>query len=299
MISQLTSSDDKARHRATMLLADLLHLPALQTSYLEPAVVHLFVVFFCHRLSDYPSIVPSLHALLALVKYHPKSFNPKYCDILDICQTVFREIHVEALAQTIRQKVFELFLAIFSSECIQNSDSISEGKSSSIEIFGSEKVCMEIFTGLVNSMEGEKDPRCLVAALNMLKQGVTHFSFLFTESSTNSDDVIEKLFDNVACYFPITFSPPEDDPFGVTAESLLLSLENVLCAHAALHKHVLPFLVDHLTDEHSLGRVQATNLLLRLGTSEEYSPKVFRYIAPEDTEVGGKEHSILAAIAER
>lgn len=301
-----------------MLVANLLHLPELQQLIFEPAVVHLFVVFFSHRLSDYPSIVPSLHALLALIKYHSESFNPKYSDILDIFQTIFKEIDVGSLAQTIRQKVFDLFLAILSSKCVQfQGKDMTQQKSHNIDIFGSEAVCLEIFTGLVVSMEGEKDPRCLVAALKLLALGVKQFSFLFDNStgstgsagltggSLPSDGIIEKLFDSVACYFPITFSPPEDDPFGVTTESVIQSLENVLCAHSALHKHVLPFLVDHLTDETTLGRVQATSLLARLGTFEEYSPKIFRYIVPEGLEsndgVGGKENlnSILVAITER
>ena len=117
-----------------------------------------------------------------------------------------------------------------------------------------------------------------------------------------SDEIIEKLFDSVACYFPITFSPPEDDPFGVTTESLIQALENIFCAHSELHKHVLPFLVDHLTDETTLGRVQATSLLARLGTFKECSPKIFRYIVPEDSlNNDGKDSkdSILVAIAER
>jgi DNA repair/transcription protein MET18/MMS19 len=292
-----------------MLLANLLHLPELQTLHFQPAVIHLFVVFFSHRLSDYPSIVPSLHALQALIRYHAVSFNSKYSDILDIFQTIFREIDVGSLAQTIRQKVFDLFLAILSSECVKSqSKDIADKKSHNIDIFGSEAVCLEIFTGLVVSMEGEKDPRCLVAALKLLELGIKHFSFLFDHSagctggSSPSDVIIEKLFDSVACYFPITFSPPEDDPFGVTTESLIQSLDNVLCAHSALHKHVLPFLVDHLTDETTLGRVQATSLLARLGTFEEYSPKIFRYIAQEDLENNDgnlNTNPILVAIAER
>ena len=63
--------------------------------------------------------------------------------------------------------------------------------------------------------------------------------------------------------------------------------------------NVLPFLVDHLTDELTLGRVQATNILVRLGSSGEYSPKVFRYVPQEDSEENGTENSILAAMAER
>jgi hypothetical protein len=80
MEAHLTSSDDKVRFRATQLLADVLHRAAPGAdagAALPPAAVHLFVVFFGHRLSDYPSVAPSLHALLALVTKHSASFDPK------------------------------------------------------------------------------------------------------------------------------------------------------------------------------------------------------------------------------
>ena len=96
-------------------MADLLNNEKLKNIVLESAVIHLFVVFFCHRLSDYPSLVPSIDALTALVKIHIKSFNNKYYDILDIFQTILKEINFSNLAQTIRQKLFNLFYEIFSS----------------------------------------------------------------------------------------------------------------------------------------------------------------------------------------
>ena len=67
MEEPLTSSDDKTRHRSTLLLANLLHLDdddntetdeSSRVRLVHPAVVHLFVVFFTHRLSDYPSLAP-------------------------------------------------------------------------------------------------------------------------------------------------------------------------------------------------------------------------------------------------
>ena len=109
----LTSADDKERHRATLLLADLFH--ANPDIKFPSSVIHLYSVFFCRRLSDYPSIVPSLHALLALVSFHADSIDPKYYDYVDILQTIFKDIFVQGLAQSIRQKIFELLLKLFSS----------------------------------------------------------------------------------------------------------------------------------------------------------------------------------------
>jgi len=41
----------------------------------------------------------------------------------------------------------------------------------------------------------------------------------------------QELFDVTFCYFPITFTPPKDDPYGITSEDLILSLR---CAHCLL-----------------------------------------------------------------
>ena len=380
------------------MLAELLHFPKLRNIKLESAVIHLFVIFFCHRISDYPSITPSLYALVALVKYHCNSFDMKYYDVLDIFQTIIKVLKVQSLAQTIRQKVFNLFDAIISSDIFKNNESsiqkskltykednlenskkmlnttrirsisnnskninnddnnenshnngnnidiINNSNNNDnnnnnnndnndnndsnnninninnndydidsvssyfyiIELFGSEQACYEVFCGVVNSVEGEKDPRCLVVALQILSKFITKFSFLFSldyNNSSNSkedrEEMIEKIFENVACYFPITFTPPDDDTYGVTTEILINSLENVFCAHSMLHKYVLPFLIDHLTDESSVGRVQATKFLVRIGSSKEYSPSVYRYTSPGDDSEDSEEHSVLASLAER
>jgi DNA repair/transcription protein MET18/MMS19 len=273
---QLTSTDDKERNRATLLLAELLHRK--QTAPLEAAVVHLLVVFFCHRLSDYPSVIPSLHALVALVKYHGQNLDPKYYDVVDIFQTIFRELNVSSLAQTIRGKVFELF------DCLLSSPAF-------ITSVTTERAATEILDGLINCIEGEKDPRCLLAAMRVLAKA-THIEIISNCMSTAENSaVVEKLFDYTACYFPITFSPPADDPFGITSDMLVSSLEELLCSHAALHKHTLSFFVDHLTDDLSAGKVQAIRCLVRVCNT--FTPTVFRVVYP-DTGT-----TMLAAMCER
>ena len=350
-----------------------MHFPKLIKIKLESAVIHLFVVFFCHRLSDYPSIIPSLCALIALIKYHSNSLDIKYYDILDIFQTIIRVLNVKSLAQTIRQKVFDLFDTILSSNIMINKDqnidqSIIENdrkknenvlkrikvdnndnssnsnnyydKSNNndnndnnnnissihiVELFGSEKSCLEVFNGIIHCIEGERDPRCLVKGFQIISKTIKQFSFLFnvknennnernvddssnnnnsnnnnSNNHNNDDSIIEKIFDNIACYFPITFIPPEDDTYGVTTEMLIDSLENIFCSHSLFHKHVLPFLIDHLSDETSLGRIQATRFLVRIGSFAEYSPSVFRYIPSGEDSTEGEEHSsIISLLANR
>ncbi len=37
----------------------------------------------------------------------------------------------------------------------------------------------------------------------------------------------QDMFNIIFCYFPITFRPPKDDPYGITSEDLRLALQYV------------------------------------------------------------------------
>lgn len=39
-----------------------------------------------------------------------------------------------------------------------------------------------------------------------------------------ADLEFQDLFDITFCYFPITFTPPPDDPYGITSDDLVLAL---------------------------------------------------------------------------
>lgn len=198
---QLTAEDDKYRYRSTLLLAELLYdIPSCDV-ILPPPVMHLFIIFFCRRLSDYPSILPSLHALLALIKYHYKSLDNKYCDIVEIYQSIFRELqNVQGLVQTIRHKVFELLhaLLLLSQSSSQSNSKVSTAISSTTQQLY-EVDAVEVLEGLIHSMDGERDPRCLVSSLKLLSAALNCFSNDVTE------DISENFFNASACYFPITF----------------------------------------------------------------------------------------------
>ena len=89
----LTSTDDKQRYRSTLLIAEILNSnPSLD---LNSSVIHLLISFFNQRLSDYPSIVPSLLALKALLTAHSSQIDLKYMDHMDIFKTIFKELYLQ------------------------------------------------------------------------------------------------------------------------------------------------------------------------------------------------------------
>lgn len=77
------------------------------------------------------------------------------------------------------------------------------------------------YRGLLDCLEGEKDPRCLILCLKVL----TNTQAAFPQAA---DEQAEAIFDVTACYFPITFTPPPNDPYGITPEMLSKALQAAL-----------------------------------------------------------------------
>ena len=59
-------------------------------------------------------------------------------------------------------------------------------------------------------------------------------------------NVVQTLFDSVFCYFPITFRPPPDDPYGITAQDLKTRLRDCIAASAYFAPYAFPQLIDKL-----------------------------------------------------
>eukprot|EP00624_Nannochloropsis_granulata_P006466 evm.model.NODE_48418_length_9585_cov_11.622327.3 len=71
----------------------------------------------------------------------------------------------------------------------------------------------DFIRGLIDCGEGEKDPRCLILFLKVISRAQSSFP-------EAADALIEAVFDVTACYFPITFTPPPNDPYGITPDML-------------------------------------------------------------------------------
>ena len=248
---------------------------------INSAVLHILSVFFTRRLDDLPSVLPSIYALSSLIEFYGEDFDPKYYDFIDIADGVFKGLSVQSYAQNIRQKIFSFYDELLSSPPV-------------ISIFRSNDYGVCILDGVISAIDGEKDPRCLLLALKVVSKSVGLFSHLLDTVSLsepsqvplsnqssifpsfvianplNRNNVIlaGKIFDSVACYFPITFIPPPDDPFGVSSEALISALEDCLCSHETiLRHHVIQFMVSQLngSDESVLlvARLHALNVLIR------------------------------------
>ncbi|KAF9973632.1 hypothetical protein BGZ73_003128 [Actinomortierella ambigua] len=96
----------------------------------------------------------------------------------------------------------------------------------------------EFVFGFIQCLDGEKDPRNLMLAFTLIKEIIQNFDIA---------QHVEDLFEVTFCYFPITFRPPPDDPYGITADHLKIGLRECLAATPYFAKFALPLLLEKLS----------------------------------------------------
>ncbi len=95
----------------------------------------------------------------------------------------------------------------------------------------------EFLAKFIYFFDGEKDPRNLMVVFSILQVPMTEWDI-----SGNAQD----LFDAVFNYFPITFKPPPDDPYGITSQDLKDRLRDCIAANSQFAPFAFPALLDKL-----------------------------------------------------
>ena len=336
MEAPLTTTDDKTRHRATLLLAELLHVitsrhpdgadgqrsdacnaekraktadgdPGQAQVSMPPAALHLFMVFFLHRLADYPSLLPSLHALSALVARFGHCLNRKYCDCEDLAVSIHRHMHVPALAQSVRSRYYSFMLLLLrkGGRALAHVQALPSA------------LLLQLAGDIVAAGEGEKDPRCLVSYFRLLAlvprelldlpvHALTHRHPSADNgpgsSSGNGVDgppppAVQAVLDTVTAalyvYFPITFRPPEGDPHGITHEGLVTGLVEALTSSRLVVPSAVPFLAAQLdAGETDFAIAQAIDAIVEIS-------RVYGIAALSDPGSAAGAHSVDAPVMSR
>lgn len=264
----LTNGDDKVRSRATLLLAEVLtRLPELQ---LTPSAVQLLMTFFADRLADFPSASACLRALLALETHHAAQVQSPRTTVALILK-LGKTLHIPQLGQAMRKMCFDLMqLALMQSTVVELLlDSVPASKdaqdASVDDAEQSEDLGRQFAQTFLNAMEGEKDPRNLLLCMQVARTLLSKLEPVFSRSDT----LLQQYFDVVSCYFPIIFTPPPNDPYGITSEGLILSLRHAFAASDLLAPLVLPFLLKKLASTVVEAKLDAIQTLVFCG--ERYS----------------------------
>ena len=95
----------------------------------------------------------------------------------------------------------------------------------------------DFMSRFISYFDGEKDPRNLMVVFSILRVPMTEW---------NIGADAQELFDAVFNYFPITFRPPPDDPYGITAQDLKDRLRDCISSTADFAPYAFPALLDKL-----------------------------------------------------
>ncbi|XP_033840466.1 MMS19 nucleotide excision repair protein homolog [Periophthalmus magnuspinnatus] len=214
----LTSSQPHTRARGVQLLSEVL---SECSGSLTEKEVEVLIAFYENRIKDHYVVTsPVLQGLKALTK----------CTVLppgsavSILRSLFQDVHVQSLMLVERACVYNMLLNLMAT------------RETELKSLGSDFVF-----GFVQSMDGERDPRNLLLAFqiasNIIHQGYDLGKFA------------EELFEVTSCYFPIDFSPPPNDPHGITKEELILALRAILTGTSKFAEFLLPLIIEKVDSD--------------------------------------------------
>lgn len=214
----LENTDPRTRGRGIQLLSQV--LLECHSLLQEKEVLHL-VLFYENRLQDHHLVIPSvLQGLRAL----------SLCEVLapglavSVLKAIFQEVHVQSLLQQDRYTVYSIITNFMAS------------REEELKGLGAD------FTfGFIQVMDGEKDPRNLMVAFQIVRDLILKNYAL--------GPFVEELFEVTSCYFPIDFTPPPNDPHGIQREDLILSLRAVLASTPQFAEFLLPLLIEKMDSD--------------------------------------------------
>lgn len=207
----ITSEEESIRTKAVNYLTAI--VLALPPTFLNRQQIQVLNAFLSSRIED-AGAIEGLSALQSSSRYTKEMAQ-------DLAQAVFDHfVDLQSKPQSFRYKVYNLFNELLSN----HRKAIREMSDKSL-------------TGIVRVVAGEKDPRNLMLIFSILRV------FMIEWDITNHVDM---LFDSVYAYFPITFRPPPNDPYGITAQDLKDRLRDCISSTGALAPSAFPNLLDKL-----------------------------------------------------
>ena len=124
----------------------------------------------------------------------------------------------------------------------------------------------------IHIASGEKDPRNLLKSfeINIKINQLFHF-----DPSNDEKDkfFVHELFDVCFCYFPISFTPPPNDPYKISDTTLKLKLRENIGSQSHFYTYAFPELLEKLTSTNPTVRNDVLKTLLYCLT--HYDIKVF------------------------
>ncbi|RAL09797.1 MET18/MMS19 family protein [Aspergillus homomorphus CBS 101889] len=237
----INDDDPILRGKAVSYLTAIIReLPA---KFLSRQQIQVLTTFFCDRIQD-GGAVAGLETLQKLDR-----FNKPLAE--EVARAIFEHFQeLQSRSQSQRFQVYQLL-----NELMLN-------YRAALHDMGEESL-----VGIVDLVTGEKDPRNLMLVFSILKVVMVEWDV---------SNHAELLFDSVYNYFPITFRPPPNDPYGITAQDLKDRLQDCISSNSLFAPYAIPSLLDKLDSTSPNVKRDALNALI--ACVEAYDPNtVSRY----------------------
>lgn len=208
----ITDEDEKIRSRAVNYLTAIIQ--TLPPTYLNRQQIQVLNTFLSSRIED-GGAIDGLSRLQGLSRYTKEMAQ-------ELAQSIFDHFSQDLQTVTLsgRLKIYTLMNELLSNH------------RKAVKDMGDRSL-----VGFVQVVAGEKDPRNLMLVFSMLRVIIVEWDI---------SGHLDQLFDAVYVYFPITFRPPPNDPYGITAQDLKDRLRDCLAASGLLAPSVFPNLIDKL-----------------------------------------------------
>ncbi|KAL2870068.1 MET18/MMS19 family protein [Aspergillus lucknowensis] len=237
----INDEDPLLRGKAVSYLTAV--IKALPPKFLTRQQVQVLTTFFCERIEDAGAVagIESLQKLDRFTKDMAK----------EVAKALFENFNtLQSRAQSQRFQVYQLL-----NELMTNHRAV-------LHEMGDTSL-----VGTVDLMTGEKDPRNLMLVFSILRAIMVEWDI---------SNHVELLFESVYNYFPITFRPPPNDPYGITAQDLKDRLQDCISSSSQFAPHSIPALLDKLDSTSQNVKKDALHALIACINS--YSPDtVARY----------------------
>ncbi|XP_052849379.1 MMS19 nucleotide excision repair protein [Drosophila gunungcola] len=226
----LSSPDMEERVAGTNLLSAV--LVALPQDLLQERQLEFLSTFYMDRLRDHhnvmPAIIDGIDALVHM-KALPRALVPQ------ILQSFFEHTTCQSQTRGDRTKLFNIFkyLTINFKEELQT-------------------MAGDFVYGLINSIDGERDPRNLDIIFSFMPEFLSKYPLLH---------LAEEMFEIFACYFPLDFNPSKQDPASITRDGLAAKLTDCLVGNNEFAEGAVVLATEKLESELLVAKLDSIELL--------------------------------------
>lgn len=229
----LTSESDLIRPKAIQCISDTLaSLRTANLKILSRQDLTVLLDFLLTKLDDKSSVRFILQCLTNLCQFEKFITFPPLLEKL--LSSFLKDYNPKSYLAKVRYELFVLLKTVLTVN----------------EIVASSAIFDPFIQSFVHVATGEKDPRNLLISFDINILISEKISF----DPVQHKELLIDLFDVAFCYFPISFTPPANDPYKITANDLKTKLRSAIAGQSLYAKDSIPSLIEKLTSTNPMVR---------------------------------------------